>query len=156
ILAIGRKHLFNPAAFAVALTYVTVNQSASWWVGSGPMLPLVLLGGGLVVRKLRRFDLVLSFLAAAAGASLAISLWTGQDLFAQLQSLLLYSPLIFFAAIIVTEPLTTPPTRPLRVAYGALVGFLFSPQVHFGPLYFTPELAVLAGNVFSYLVSPKL
>ena len=39
IVAIGRKHLFNPVAFAVAVTYLTANQSASWWVGSGPMLP---------------------------------------------------------------------------------------------------------------------
>ena len=33
IIAVKGKHLFNPAAFAVALTYFTINQSASWWVG---------------------------------------------------------------------------------------------------------------------------
>ncbi len=42
IVAIWGKHLFNPAAFAVALTYFTINQSASWWVGTGQMLPFVL------------------------------------------------------------------------------------------------------------------
>ena len=35
IVAINRKHLFNPIAFAVVLTYLTINQSASWWVGMG-------------------------------------------------------------------------------------------------------------------------
>ncbi|MFZ2500976.1 MAG: FAD-dependent oxidoreductase, partial [Minisyncoccia bacterium] len=39
--------------------------------------------------------------------------------------------------------------------YGAMVGFLFAPNVHFGNFYFTPELALLAGNVFVYFVSPK-
>jgi ferredoxin-NADP reductase len=155
IVAIGRKHLFNPVAFAVAVTYLTANQSASWWVGSAPMLPLVLIGSVLIVRKLRRFDLALSFLGVSLVTSLVLSIVAGDDPVAAFQNILLYSPLMFFAAVILTEPLTTPPTRPLRVAYAALVGFLFSPQVHFGPLYVTPELAVLAGNVFSYLVSPK-
>ena len=30
IIAIKGKHLFNPVAFAVALKYFTINQSASW------------------------------------------------------------------------------------------------------------------------------
>ena len=30
-----------------------------------------------------------------------------------------------------------------------------APPFHIFSLYFTPELAILAGNVFSYLVSPK-
>src|SRR5436190_6277098 len=57
LVAINRKHLFNPVALAVALTYFTINQSASWWVGDARMLPFVLLGGLLIVRKCRRFDL---------------------------------------------------------------------------------------------------
>jgi Na+-transporting NADH:ubiquinone oxidoreductase subunit NqrB len=34
ILAIRRKHIFNPAAVAVALAALTLNQAASWWVGT--------------------------------------------------------------------------------------------------------------------------
>ena len=67
IFAIKRKHLFNPAAIAVLFTYFFLNNSASWWVGTLAMLPLVSIGGFLVVRKLRRWDLVLSFLFAALG-----------------------------------------------------------------------------------------
>jgi ferredoxin-NADP reductase len=68
---------------------------------------------------------------------------------------LLDSPWLFFAFVILTEPLTTPPTHMLRIAYGALVGFLFAPQFHIGSVYITPEQAVLIGNILSYLVSPK-
>ncbi len=155
ILAINRKHIFNPVAFAVALTYFTLNQSASWWVGNGPMLPFVLIGGILVVRKIGRSDLVLSFLITTVATSLVLTLFTGGDLIGAIQKIFLYSPLFFFAFIILTEPLTTPPTRKSRIGYGMLTGFFFSPQVHFGTFYITPELAILFGNLFSYIISPK-
>ncbi|WP_292166915.1 hypothetical protein [Mesorhizobium sp.] len=55
ILAIGRKHLLNPAALGVALSALLLDQPATWWVGGNlALLPLVLLGGMLIVRKLRR------------------------------------------------------------------------------------------------------
>lgn len=155
IVAINRKHLFNPVALAVALTYFAINQSASWWVGDARMLPFVLLGGLLLVRKLRRFDLVGTFLFTALATMLAFSLLNQDDFSATLQRTALYSPLLFFAFTILTEPLTTPPTRKLRIVYGALVGFLFAPQLHVGSFYLTPEVAMLIGNIFAYLVSPK-
>lgn len=155
IVTINKRHIFNPIAFAVALTYITINQDASWWVGNAPMLPFVLVGGILLVRKVQRFDLFWSFLITALGVTLAVSLWNRNNFFTTLQGTVLYSPLLFFAFVILTEPLTTPPTRPLRILYGALVGFLFAPQIHLGAFYITPELAILVGNVFSYLVSPK-
>jgi ferredoxin-NADP reductase len=43
----------------------------------------------------------------------------------------------------------------ISAAVGALVGILFAPQVHLGSLYATPEIAILIGNLFSWLVSPK-
>jgi ferredoxin-NADP reductase len=153
ILAIGKKHVFNPATFAVALTAFTIGQSASWWVGGTvPLLFFVLAGGILVVRKLRRWDLVLAFFAGACAMIIGTGL---SDPLSALGRAALYSPVFFFAFVMITEPLTTPPTRPLRIAYGVLTGLLFAPAIHIGGVYSTPELALLAGNVFSYLVSPK-
>jgi len=63
---------------------------------------------------------------------------------------------MFFAFVMLTEPMTTPPTKSGQVAYGLLTGFLFAPAVHIGSVYSTPELALVAGNLFSYLISPKL
>jgi ferredoxin-NADP reductase len=169
ILAINKKHLFNPVALAVALTAFALNQPASWWVGTEPMLPFVLIGGLLIVRKTRRFDLVLSFTLTAGLTIFAFSVLNrenvellgnsqdklGLSVVATLENTLLYSPLVFFACIILTEPLTVPPTNRLQIYYGMLVGFLFAPQLHLGSFYITPELAILIGNVFSYIVSPK-
>ncbi len=154
LFAIGKKHLFNPAAFAVALTALVINQSATWWVGGNLyLLPIVLVGGLLVVRKLRRFDLVGAF-ALSALATIAFTSST-TDIVTPITQTLLHSSFFFLAFVMLTEPLTTPPSRWLRIAYGALVGFLFAPNIHVGGFYLTPELALLVGNVFAYVVSPK-
>ena len=155
ILAINRKHIFNPAAIAVVLTAIFLGQAASWWVGTAALLPFVLIGGFLIVKKISRFDLIFGFLTMAI-ASVAIgSLISGAPVFTTLSQTLLYSPLFFFAFVMLTEPLTTPPTKNLQLAYGGLVGFLFNPSLSFMGVYSTPELALVLGNVFSYIVSPK-
>ena len=156
MFAIGKKHLFNPAAFAVVLTALTFGGSATWWIGMPYMLPVVAIGGALIVRKIHRADMVLTFLATALAATV-IGFWLskGMDPVTALSQTVLNSALVFFACVMLTEPLTTPPSRGLRIAYGALVGFLFSPALHLGTFYSTPELALVIGNLFSYLVSPK-
>jgi len=154
IVAIKGRHLFNPIAFAVALTYFATNQSASWWVANSVLLPLVLIGGLLIIRKVGRFEMVGSFLGTALAVTWLASIFTGNFL-ATLKNLVLLSPFIFFAAVILTEPLTTPPTRQLRMIYGAIIGFLFVPQLHLGSFYITPELAIIIGNIYSYYVSPQ-
>lgn len=155
IIAWRRRHIFNPAAFAVVMTSLFLNHSASWWVGNLPMLPIVLVGGILVVRKMRRFDLVWAFFITVLLTVLGFAIFAGAQLLPTTRELVVRSPLLFFAFVMLTEPLTTPPTKALQLWYGALVGLLFVPQVHLGSLYFTPEIALLAGNVFSYIVSPK-
>ena len=155
LLAIDRKHLFNPAAAAVAITYLTVNQSASWWVGNPMLLPFVLVGGLLIVRKIHRGAMVATFLAAAVVSTLLLSVVVGENPATTLWKSLIYAPLFFFAFVFVTEPLTSPPTRRWQMIYGGLVGLLSAPQVHLGSFYVTPELAMLVGNLLAYLVSPK-
>ncbi|MER8693066.1 RnfABCDGE type electron transport complex subunit D [Mesorhizobium opportunistum] len=154
ILAIGRKHLFNPAALGVALSALLLDQPATWWVGGNlPLLPLVLFGGMLIVRKLRRLDLVSTFVVVALATILATSdpsqYWTA------LAETLGSSPLLFFAFVMLTEPLTAPTMRWPRIAFAAIVGFLFAPNIHIGSFYFTPELALIAGNLFAYAAGPK-
>ena len=155
IIAYKGKHLFNPAAFAIALTYFATNQSASWWIGNSYLLPVTIIGGLLVVRKIGRFDLVLTFIASNLVFTWFAGWFNGAPFFSTLQNSLYYSPIMFFAFIILTEPLTTPPTRKLRINYGALLGFLFIPQLHFGSVFITPELAIIIGNIYSFIVSPK-
>ncbi|HEX9014794.1 MAG TPA: oxidoreductase [Chloroflexota bacterium] len=154
ILSINQKHIFNPAAIAVALTAFGFNGTASWWVGTLPMLPFSVLGL-LIVRKIRRDDLVFYFFVSSVLTMIVFSVAQGGDLLRVAELNLTGSPLIFFASVMLTEPLTTPPTKTLQAVYGVLVGVLFTPPFHVGSFYTTPEVALIAGNVFSYLVSPK-
>lgn len=154
ILAINKKHIFNPVALAVSLTSLTSLGIASWWVGTLSMLPFVLFGL-LIIRKIRRFDLVFYFFITAAITILTFTFLNNNNPFTTLQNALFYSPILFFAFVMLTEPLTTPPTKKLQSVYGALVGFLFVPQIHLGSIFITPEISLALGNIFSYLVSPK-
>lgn len=147
LIAVNRKHLFNPAAFAVAISAIMLNFSASWWVGTALMVPFVFIGGILIARKLQRFNLVLSFLVIALILVLGMSLIRGDNIISAAQNIILETPMIFFAFVMLTEPLTTPPTKLKQILYGGLVGIGFWQM--------TPEIALLIGNIFSYIVSPK-
>jgi ferredoxin-NADP reductase len=154
IFAIGRKHVFNPAALGVALSGALLDWPATWWVGGSlPLLPVVLIGGILLVRKLRRFDLVATFVLVALATVLATS--DPSQYSSILSEMTRSSPLFFFAFVMLTEPLTAPTKRMTRLAFAALVGFLFAPNVHIGSFYLTPELALLVGNVFAFAIAPK-
>lgn len=155
LLNVKGKHLFNPAAlgaFAVGLAGLIYP---TWWVGSMVMLPAVAILGFLVVRKIRRFDLVITFLLVAGVSTLARSLYFEESLLETLSIAILSGPIVFFAAIMLTEPLTSPPTKTMRLVYGAVVALLVAIPYNIGPVYSTPELALILGNVFAYFVSPK-
>ncbi|HYK08446.1 MAG TPA: FAD-binding oxidoreductase, partial [Candidatus Eisenbacteria bacterium] len=127
----------------------------SWWIGTAALFPFVVVCGVLVVRKIQRSTLVWTFLATAVVGALGFGWVDGISLIRSVQSLFLDSAVVFFATIMLTEPLTTPPTKRMQIVYGLLTGFLFAPQIHVGQLYSTPELVLIVGNIFSYLVSPK-
>jgi ferredoxin-NADP reductase/Na+-translocating ferredoxin:NAD+ oxidoreductase RnfD subunit len=155
IFAFKKRHLFNPAALAVLLTSLFIGQSADWWVGTSSMIIPTAIGGFLIVRKIRRWDEVVSFLVLAVATIIGIGIIQGSAPMSLLQRSIIDTPLLFLACVMLTEPLTAPPTRNLRILYGSLVGCLFAPQLHFGWFYTTPETALLIGNAFSYLVSSK-
>lgn len=155
ILTLGKKHIFNPAAIAVVITAIFLKQSASWWVGTASMWPFVVLGGILIVRKIRRSDMVYAFIISSLLTVSAFTLFSGGNLVSIFYIVIFQSSLVYFAFFMLTEPATTPPIKSLQIIYAALIGFLFAPQIHIGSIYSTPELALVIGNVFSYIVSPK-
>lgn len=155
VLAVEKKHIFNPAAISVFLLGLFGFGNAIWWVGSGVLLPLVLILGLLVVRKIRRFSLFFAFLGMSLLTISFVNFGNNVAIDQSVSSAFFSWPLIFFGTIMLTEPLTTPSHRKLQVMYGAVVGVLFGLQFHIGPLFASPEFALVVGNVFSFIVSPK-
>ncbi|HXH27308.1 MAG TPA: hypothetical protein VNG90_05425 [Candidatus Acidoferrum sp.] len=156
ILAINKKHIFNPAAVALVLTALGAGDSASWWIGTTWMVPFVVVGGLLLVRKIERGRMAAVFIGAALLATAGLSLASGGNLPATLQTTLLHSPLFFMAFVMLTEPLTSPTSTAWQMGYAALAGVLLPPHIHVAGLYSTPELDLVVANLFAYLVSPKV
>jgi glycine betaine catabolism B len=154
LLVIRHKHIFNPVAVGVVASSFVLDQPATWWVGGNlALLPLVLIVGLLVARKVQRFGMVGSYVLANIATTL---LTTTPDMYGEaLTQSVLYSPLLFAGFAMLTEPLTAPHAKLPSYAYGAIIGLLSTPNIHVGDFYFTPEIAFLAGNVFAYAVSPK-
>jgi ferredoxin-NADP reductase/Na+-translocating ferredoxin:NAD+ oxidoreductase RnfD subunit len=150
------KHLFNPAASAALALAAFGWAEVSWWAGSGVLLPAVTIFGLLVVRKIRRFSLFSAFLLSSLTAifvsSFALSSATAWQFFWEIFR---SWPIVFFGTVMLTEPLTSPPTRRLQIIYGVLVGVLFGSRFEIGPFYSSPELALVLGNIFSFALSPK-
>lgn len=155
LLAVRKRHVFNPAAFGLFLLSVTGIGLATWWVASPVMLPIVLMLGVLIVRKIRRFDTFLPFFAAATLLYIGRSMFDGTSLSEAFSLLILSGPIIFMGTVMLTEPFTMPPSRTLRVVYGVLVGLLFASHFSLGPLYSTPHLALLVGNLYAFVVGSR-
>jgi len=156
ILAINHKHIFNPVAIAAVLMAFGPQETVSWWVGTNLLAPFVLVGGILIARKIRRGRMVSVFFAVALAGVAVGALLTQRDPFVTIQTTVLHSSLLFLGFIMLTEPLTSPSTRAKQWIYASVVGILFIPQLHIGSVYTTPELALVIGNLVSFLITPRV
>ncbi len=155
IFAYKKKHIFNPAAIAAVIISLSGLGYAIWWVGSFIMLPITLIVGLLVVRKIRRFKLFFAFLITTLITMVLFGFINNRNPIEVIKVAILSYPVIFFGTIMLTEPSTTPPTKKLQAIYGILVGIIFGSQFRIGPISPTPEIALIIGNIYSYAVSSK-
>jgi ferredoxin-NADP reductase len=158
-LTVEKKHIFNPAAVSVAGISLLSRFSATWWVGTEYMLPFVLIGGLLVMRKIRREDLIITFLISVfvlLGISRFITFGTVASILNVWERSVLDSALFFFAFVMLVEPLTIPATKNLQRIYAGFVAILYTtPQIGILPIVFTPEISLVIGNIFTYFSSPQ-
>ena len=155
ILAINKKHIFNPVAISIFLATLFGSGVASWWVGAVSMVIPVVIIGFLVLRKVRRFEMFFAFFVSSIVSILIFNFSNISNFIEILKVTLLSGPLLFLGFFMLTEPLTTPPKKKMQIIYGVIVGALLGSSFEYGILYSTPGLALVVGNIFSYIVSPK-
>lgn len=155
LLAWNGKHIFNPAALAAALLSLTGIGAVTWWVGSTLLWPVTLLLGLAVIRKIRRFPLFVTFVITTIALQLLVLIHAHQPILTDMKHALIASPLIFLSTIMLTEPATMPPRRSLQVIFAGLIAVLYVMGWKLGPLVIFPEVALLIGNIFAFIVSPK-
>lgn len=154
ILTWRRRHIFNPAAISAAIIGLLGLVSVNWWIGSPYMLPFTLLLGLLVVRKIRRFSLVIVFALATSAMLFIVAQVGGRETIPVLKNAILSGPLVFFGTIMLTEPATMPSIKYYQLLYGLLAGALYSAQLRLGLLSTSPQMVLLAGNLFAFAVNP--
>jgi ferredoxin-NADP reductase/multidrug transporter EmrE-like cation transporter len=111
-----------------------------------------------VVRRVSRIRLVGVFFGAFLVFLTLLSLVNGMPADMAFQSVLFVfgqSSIVFFTVVMFTEPMTSPKRFSLQLVYAAIVAFLYQPQLTIMGQNLTPEQALMAGNLFSWLVSPS-
>jgi len=167
LLVWRRHHIFNPVALGIFLTGVVFGDggAASWWVGQLVMLPAIILGGLILIRKTNRLRFMgaffLIFTVFLSGWSLFQSLTQGlpADQIGQnlgFSFLLTFETEIpFFAFVMLTEPLTSPTRFGPQLVYLCVAAFFALPMLSLAGINFSPELALLTANLVSFVLGPR-
>ncbi len=155
LLAIRGRHILNPAAagaFGIGLTGLSFGQ---WWVGTAWLLPFVVLGGFLILFRTRRLPMGGVYLGVVVATGIVVYSVLGVAIDQAVYFTLVTSPYLFFAGFMLSEPLTLPPRRWQQLVYAAVIALLTAIPFSLGPLYNSPELALLIGNVLAFLVGQR-
>lgn len=168
LLAWRGRHIFNPAAAGALLVVIAQDVAgreqwigATWWIASKPLMPYVLVGALLVLWRTRRIDVGAVFYVVAAVATIIALVDLNMDSADMILQYVAYSsPLIFIAGFMVTEPLTLPPRRVQQWIVAAVTALVFAWPLYYivweidpitvGAVGFTPELALLVGNLVAF------
>jgi ferredoxin-NADP reductase len=160
LLAWRGRHVFNAAAvgaFVVTLI-IPFDDFAAWWLASPWLLPVTLVLGFAVLYRTRRllmggvFVVLVFFLTfwiygyGTAGYSL------GQVLALPFTSF----STIFFAAFMLSEPLTLPPRLWQQLVESAVVAVIFTLPFAIGTFSTTtPQFALLVGNLLAFFAGQR-
>lgn len=159
IFAFNKRHIFNPAAISAVVTSILFGYSASWWIGDKVMFPFLLIGGLLIIRKIQRERLLITFIISFLILSSCFVILSGgvfDTLFTIWKITLLESPFPFFVAVMLIEPLTSPARRNEQMIFAIIVSIFYTlPQIGAISLPITPEMSLIAGNIFSYIFYPN-
>lgn len=115
-----QKHIFNPAALGIVVASIMFGRPVAWWAGAWGNLPLLIVVTGMtpILHRLRRLWMPATFLVFYFLANLLFVPLVGA------LRLTLDSTAIFFALIMVPEPLTSTSLGMWRYGWGVVVGVL--------------------------------
>ena len=156
LLAWRGRHIFNPAAVGATVVTLTGIGASAWWVGSPALALPVLLLGGLVLLRTEKVRIIAVFwLIAVAVAFVRTSAQYQQAGLPIVGGELLWqvvtqSPFLFLGAFMLSEPLTMPPRRWQQLTVAAVVGVLAGWPIDIGIMTLGQERALLVGNLVAF------
>lgn len=123
LLRIGKKHLFNPTNFGIVSVMAVTGQvwvSPGQWGNAAFFAFLMACLGGLVVNRAARSDVTYAFLISYLGLVFGRSVWLGEPMAIPLHRLQ-NGALLLFTFFMISDPKTTPDSRPGRLVFASLV-----------------------------------
>ena len=158
ILAFNKRHIFNPAAVsAVIMSFF--GYTASWWIGSLVMFPFIFSGGLLLLRKTQREKMTMVFITVFLSFSAIVTFFLTGSLETALTAWrisIFDSSMLFFMFVMLIEPLTSPARKKPQIYFAFLISFIYTAtQTGIINLAITPEITLLIGNIFAYLIYPN-
>jgi Na+-transporting NADH:ubiquinone oxidoreductase subunit NqrB len=128
IFQANEKHWFNPANFGIVIVLLGTNSA---WVSPGQwgedvLYALIFLClGGLVLRKVGRWDTTIAFLSVYAGLEALRNIWLGWE-WDVLSHRLMSGSLLLFAFFMLTDPRSIPNAQSGRIIWAiAIAGLTF-------------------------------
>ena len=155
LLAWRGRHIFNPAAIGALVVTIPVLTYGVWWVGSPFILPLVAISAVIVLYRTRRLEMGLVFLVVVLVVYAVRWSLTGQGALEGIEVALLSAPFVFFAGFMLSEPLTMPPLKKQQLGYAVTIALLASLSFHLGPVYSSPQLALVVGNLIAFFFGQR-
>jgi len=153
IITIGKSHIFNPAVIGIALMSAGSVPNISWWVGVDVMTPFVVLGGLLIARKIQSGQMLTCFVAYAVTTTSILAYFFQDSIFSSIKDLIFSTGLLFVAFVLMTDPATSPIKQRHKLIFAVIAGVLVSPELHISSYYSSPVIAILAGNVYSFIAN---
>lgn len=150
VLVYRGRHIFNPAAIAVVIASITGLAYATWWIATPALLPVTAVVAFLILFRTKRLGMAGVFLVVAVTVIILRTAFAGELTPQTIITTLTSFPLVFFAGIMLSEPLTLPPRRRQQLIEAAVVGVLFGSAFHFSVITMTPALALVVGNILAW------
>lgn len=150
VLAIRGRHVFNPAAIGAVVAGLTGLNFAVWWAATPMLLPVVAIGAFLVLYRTHKFSMAGVFIGLSAAIIVIRMMSSGSDLGSAVVTAFTSYPIIFLAGFMLSEPLTMPPRRWQQLIIATIVAVLFAVPYSFGPVFSSPEIALVVGNLVAF------
>jgi glycine betaine catabolism B len=158
LLAYRGRHVFNPAAVgAFVVTLITpFGDFAAWWLATAWLLPVTVVLGFTVLYRTRRYVMAAVFVAAVFFLTFYVYGGNGTPLAQTLLEPFTTFSTIFFAAFMLSEPLTMPPHRWQQLVEALVVAVVFTVPFSVGSFSTTtPQFALLIGNLFAFFFGQR-
>lgn len=158
IFRLGDKHWFNPANFGIIAALVFTSDA---WVSPGQWgdevwYALVFIGaGGMVLKRVGRWDTSATFFLSYAGLELLRNLYLGWS-WDVLGHRLMSGSLLLFAMFMITDPRSIPNARTARLIWAVAIAFLtfilrnyfFMPEAVFIALFALSPLTLILDYLY--------